>query len=329
MVDSLARNVVGGAVAMTVALVASCGGGGSHPAAKVDFGLDASASGAGSGTGNGPGSSPDAAPDAVTGAATDGGAGACPAQDAGLLEIGASKGTLAVSIDVSLDGAGFHDLGAIAISHGVGTIQYRGETASAFVFDGPPMATGPSDDGGAYASDRDYEIVAVSADRLIAAWITCTGTRLTFVYYESTDGSASGTELPATGTCAVSATSVAEAVTLPAVTLAPPCLVPGFTITGSQLSFDGAHPGQLTYGGAAWSLYPFHEVDCSSCATPGWYELHSLLWKEAGQSACLGILYLQQGSPASVELGYLLCLPGVDNPLGAYGYEFQATWTAP
>ncbi len=249
------------------------------------------------------------------------------------ISAGASNATFTVAEDTTFTGKGANDLGAISMSHGVGTIEFQNESANAFFFNATGVPTGTVDggdlDGGEFAGDRDFEIIAAQDTRLIVAFITCTGKDLTYIFYESTDGIASGKELAASGTCAILEQSTNEAVTLPAFDLAPPKLVSGFSITGAQISFDGSSVGNASVNGESFQLYPFNIVDCTACASPGWYELHSLLWDPAGKSACLGILYLEKNAPTTVELAYDICLPSVTMPLTADQLDFPASWTSP
>ncbi len=84
--------------------------------------------------------------------------------------------------------------------------------------------------------------------------------------------------------------------------------------------------GRATFDGATWSLYPFHTIDCSECASPGWYELHSVFWDPSKGAACIGILYLDVGLSTEVELAYLLCLPDVTSPIAQEQLEFASSW---
>lgn len=263
---------------------------------------------------------PDAGPDA-----SDSGADT--------LQFPATNATWTVTEDVSFAGQGASDIGAIAITHGLGTLDFDGESARAFFFNATGVPVGTADggtvDGGAFAADRDYEIIAVQPTRLIVVFITCTNDSLDYVYYETTDGIASPKELAASGTCTVLEDRTTEAVTLPAVDMPPPMLLAGYSISGTDISYDGVSAGSAQLAGDSWQLYPFHLVDCSACANPGWYELHSLFWNAAKQSACLGILYLEENAPAKVLLAYTVCLPGLTNPLVGNQLDYSATWSAP
>lgn len=267
------------------------------------------------------------------GEGTDGGGG--DGSSSGNISVPATDGMWPAQQDVTFSGKGAKDLGTIDITHGVGTIQFKGAPAQAFFFDATPVPAGTGD-AGDFSGSRDFQIIAAQDSRFIMAWITCTGTKLGFIYYESTDGDTSsstaipGGELAATGTCTVAETPTSVAVSLPEVTLPQaPSLVSGFTITGKDLSFDGTNPGKANVNGESWTMYPFNTVDCRDCATPGWYELHSLFYDPANRNACLGILYLMENSPSQTELAYFLCLPQLTAPLPNDQQFFDSSWTSP
>jgi len=251
-----------------------------------------------------------------------------PDASAGMIDVPATDATWTVSEDVTFHGKGAGDLGTITIDHGVGTIDFHGETANAFflVSTSTPSGTG---DGGQFQGERDFEIVAASPDRFVLTWITCAnGTDLAYIYYESTDGLASKQETAATGTCATVTQSTDEHVTLPEVIIPPPAVVPGFTVTGAKMTYDGTNPGSADFSGMTTTMYPFHVIDCTTCATPGWWELHSLFWDPSTPTASLGIVYLQEQNPSTVDLAYFIRLPNLDDPIGVQMY-FDATWTTP
>jgi hypothetical protein len=264
---------------------------------------------------------------------TDGGTGGSDSGVVNTLQFPASNAPWTVSEDVTFTGKGANDVGAIAITHGVGTIEFQNESVSAFFFNATGVPTGTADggdvDGGEFAGDRDYEIIAVQQTRVIVAFITCTSSALDFIYYETTDGIASPKELAATGTCSVLEKSTTEQVTLPAVDMPTPNLLFDFSISGKDISYNGMSIGSASFAGDTYQLYPFHLVDCSNCASPGWDELHSFFWNASKQTACIGILYLEESAPTNVELAYTVCLPGLTNPLGGNSLNFPATWTVP
>ena len=244
------------------------------------------------------------------------------------IAIPATTASFTAAQDTTFHGAGSGKLGAISLSHGVGTIQFADADADAFFFNATAVPTGTGD-AGQFATYRDFEIIAAQPNRLVVVFLTCTGNDLTYVYYETTDGIASAGEVPATGTCAVLERSTTEAVSLPAVDLAAPQLVSGFTMRGTELAFDGTQPGTASLAGDTYALYPFHSVDCTACASPGWYELHSLFWNRDKKKACLGIFYLEKATTAALRLAYAVCLPQLDDPLTSDQRSYESRWTSP
>jgi hypothetical protein len=69
-------------------------------------------------------------------------------------------------------------------------------------------------------------------------------------------------------------------------------------------------------------------IDCTTCATPGWFELHSLFYDPATSSLSFGIVYLWQNRPDLVEIAFFIRLPQLDDPIGDQ-LDDTATWTTP
>lgn len=273
-------------------------------------------------------SSKDASTPAAETAKADAGAETSATQ----IELPATQGSWQASGDLTVAGRGSGELGAISLTHGVGTITFHGAPAAAIYFVGSavPLGTDAGAADSALADEYDFEIVAEQEGRLIAAWLTCYKGTLAYVYYESTDGLASTKSQSASGTCTfLDNQPTTETPAWPALSLPFPSVVSGFTVTGADLTFDGKGPGTIALNGAQWALYPFHTIDCTACATPGWWELHSILWDPKGPGACLGILYLQKSAPTSVELAYLMCFPDVTSPIPFDQKMYAASWTGP
>ena len=250
-----------------------------------------------------------------------------PDAPSGALTVPATNGTWTAKEDVTFTGKGAGDLGAISITHGVGTLVFKGTTTPAFFYTSTSAPPG-TDDSGTFAGDRDFELVAATPDRLLAVWITCTGSALTFVYFESTDGPLTSTERAASGTFTVTTADTPESISLPALAIAPPALATGFTLSGTLIKYDGTAPGTASIGGTSLQVYPFHQIDCTKCATPGWWELHSLLYDPTSESLSFGILYLAQNRPDLIELAFLIRLPQLDDPIGEQ-LDDTGTWTTP
>jgi hypothetical protein len=234
------------------------------------------------------------------------------------LSVPATSGQLPLGYDATITGMGSGDVGALQITANSGTIEVQGTSLPAVAYEQIPF--------GAYTL---YQMLAVAPDHWVIAWAYCNGGVLDSVYIESTNGIA-GEQLNATGTCSATSGPVTNAsVDFPAMDLPPPTLVSGFTVTGTDLTYDGAHTGRMVIGQDNWGFFPFTTVDCSTaCGTPGWYELHSILWDQATQRACFGIYYLVLDNTDQVMLDYVICLPNLTDPVGA-GAKFTATYTYP
>jgi hypothetical protein len=104
-----------------------------------------------------------------------------------------------------------------------------------------------------------------------------------------------------------------------------PPLFPGYAIDGASIQYDGTAPGTVTLGTTSVAFLPFGEVDCTRvCGTPGWRELHAVLWDQQAMRACSSILYLfEPGQP--LLLTYSLTLPDLTDIAGQT--QLDATWS--
>lgn len=251
----------------------------------------------------------------------DGGKAACaPAPDAGTaLVVPAASGALQLSFGVTVDAQTFGadaGISRVSLTNGVGTVQIDGETLPSMVYQRPPRAT-PGQDL--------VQGLAVSPTRLVVFWITCANGQPDAIEYIATDGTPY-TQMPGVmGTCSIASSSTDVSVAWPSSTLEPP-LVQGFTMSGPNVSYDGTAPGQVTLSGQPWQVYPFDKIDCSTCASPGWYELHAVLWQSSCSRACYGIFYLYQDHPSDVRLDWVFCLPDFGDPTGG-GANLTASWS--
>jgi len=216
------------------------------------------------------------------------------------IAVPAATGAVALPFSFNVIGSGSAVVGEVSIANGAGTAFVEGRTLAVLPYERQPFED--------YVL---YQSLAVAPETLYVLWFYCLGGELLAVYYESTNGLVVGSEA-ATGACAESATPSAPSVSFPALTLPYPATVAGFDVSGPSLAFAGGAPGTLTAAGRSYVWLPFNEVDCSACADPGWYELHSILWD--GSQACFAIVYLLQDG---IQLDYALCLPDLDDPFGA------------
>lgn len=226
-----------------------------------------------------------------------------------LVDAGWTVGNTKMTVSCGGPGAG-GPLTNIYFDQGVGSFTFQGATAKAFVFAKESFTNG---------TGTFYQVIGAQPNRLIEAWLYLSADQssITSVYYESTDGLATGDQPGATMQpvpCVEFPSHGQQWVTFPPVHIDWPKLVHGFTMQGSAppLSYDGKVPGSTQINGELFSLYPFHRVDCSGCANSNWsnwQELHTLFWDPVANQSCLGIYYLGQNHP--VELDYLFCLPNV------------------
>jgi hypothetical protein len=256
--------------------------------------------------------------------ASDGDSGApAPDADAGSsapdrFELPAATGSYDVDFGIGIDGLGSSRVGSVAVTGGAGTIT----------IDGTPRPVGIYEKQAWDAFGYNlYQVLAVAPDRWFMLWLYCRGGALTDIYIEDTAGGDMAWE-PASGTCDESSSASTVSVSFPAVDLPVPDLVGGFTIAGTDLELDGAAPGWVRAGSSVLSVYVFDHVDCSQeCGTPGWYELHALLWDPERQWLCFGIFYLFTDAEP-VLLTYAFSLPSLQAPFGAVQFP-DATWSGP
>lgn len=194
-------------------------------------------------------------------------------------------------IDISGRGSA---VSKVDIQSRYGTVSVGGKDVAALVYEQIPWSS--------YTLVL-YQALAVEANSWTVFWFYCKGASLTYVYWESTISSKLNRE-PMTGSCQ-SSTTTDVSVSWPAVSMAAPAPVRGFSAHGDLLEIVSAAPGHAVIEGKSWVLYPYATVDCSkACGTPGWYELHSLLWNSATGDAAYGIVYFITGQPHSVQIEY-------------------------
>jgi hypothetical protein len=275
--------------ALVILAIAACG--------------DAAPGGAGGGGHGG-----DAAlPSSASARAASGAGGGVPR---GPIVVAPTRGRLALPFDASVQGAGSRGVGAIALSNGVGGIELAGANLP-LVVHARPSCGDASPCSPAFQGYAILQGLAVAADRLHPVWLYCQADVLASVQHEST-AAMPLTLAPATGACALADAPVTATVSLPPIAMPFPSLVPGYTIDGPAIAYDGAQPGSLRLGGVTYAFLPFAEIDCAACGNPGWRELHTLLWD--GARVCFTVVYVFDGAP--VRLGYALCLPTLEDPIG-------------
>jgi hypothetical protein len=251
------------------------------------------------------------------GAAGDPGAGGAAGAAAATLAIGATQSSLALPFQIDAVGQGTKLLGAIKLAGNTGTIELEGQTRPVVAYQHQAWPSAGYD---------LYQLISVGPDRFDLFWLYCTtDQKLSWVYFESTDGTPVTYE-QTTGTCAPGAAGLTVTVDFPAVSMPLPKPVSGFSVKGDHLDLGGETPGWLEENGVRYSAIPFNSVDCTTaCGTPGWWELHTLLWNQDLGTASVGILYLFEGG-TSEALTYSLSFP--DLGMGGVTTPFMGPWTA-
>ena len=217
------------------------------------------------------------------------------------------------SFGIDISGTGT-TISKVDIRSRFGTVTLGGKPISALVYKGIPWNT---------YSLVLYQALAVEAHSWTVIWFYCTGRALTYVYWETTTSSKLNKEAM-TGRC-TSVSTLHTAISWPAGSMAAPAVVKGFSAHGTDIEINSAAAGHVVLAHKTWLVYPFTTVDCSkTCGTPGWYELHSILWDgETGETA-YGIFYLTTGQTHRVQLEYTFELPSLGR-LGSALYE--ADWS--
>ncbi len=264
----------------------------------------------------------------AAGTAQAGAAGAAEAGAAGMAQAGAAGAstwlsvaptdqTLPIAFTISIAGEGTSRIGDVALDANVGAVTVGGVSYQALAYEHQAWP------------EFGYELfqaLAVGPDRLFSLWFYCKGDALDWVYFEGTDGTTM-TDEPAQkgGSCAFSATPSSPHVKLPASSFAAPAPITGFEVKGAQLELPSGQKGTLSLGPVSHEVYVFDSVDCSTdCGSPGWWELHALLWDPKAARLCFTIFYLPVGQ-SQVWARYSIALPDLTDPIG--DLTLTATWT--
>jgi hypothetical protein len=136
--------------------------------------------------------------------------------------------------------------------------------------------------------------------------------RLVAIYGEMTDQD-TDVFVSIEGTWTDQGVSAPQPVSIPAHTLSPVALSCGFTVSAPPGGVDlrSSSVGSISLLGDLSTVYPFHTVDCrSGCGTPGWFEIHSIIWDPVKLGAAFGIIYLD-------DTGVALGADGIAVPGGA------------
>jgi hypothetical protein len=146
------------------------------------------------------------------------------------------------------------------------------------------------------ANSITYGGLGVEPGTWFPFWLVCSiDGRLTQIQGEMTDRSIA-VLADLDGTCTDQGVGAMHPVSLEANVLSPIALSCGFSVHGptpGSIDLEGSQNGSMTFFGDDSIALPFYTVDCrESCGTPGWYELHTMVWDQASQVVGFQIVYL-------------------------------------
>ncbi len=175
----------------------------------------------------------------------------------------------------------------VSIVSNQGTVSLGGRgPLQAFVYNRSPNGA---------AGSILYSCLGVESGTWYPFYLYCSADRrLTRVYGEMTDRDGEIDD-EVDGTCTDQGVATMAPVSLAANTLSPVALTCGFSVhgPGSSIDLEGSQNGSVSFLGTDSIALPFHTVDCrTGCGTPGWYELHTIVWNQVRQVVAFEIIYL-------------------------------------
>ncbi|KAM0809979.1 hypothetical protein AB5N19_10326 [Seiridium cardinale] len=233
------------------------------------------------------------------------GVNACGTQpnDAWTVQLPSTTTPISTSFGASINGESSDGEYSIAITDNAGNVTQSNETTRVIVRNQIPF-------GGQLVL---YSLIGTIGDSILEGWAYCTGSHLTSLWLETTEGTIGFTNSTVSGSCSITndTTSVNLVTDAECLEIIPPSEYP--TIDGSdQIYLQSGSVGNVTLGSEEFNLLPFAVVDCSDCAATtakGWYEIHSVMTGKTSSDVCLGIFYLFL-TCGSVEVEYVQCFMG-------------------
>ena len=233
------------------------------------------------------------------------------------ISVGETDAMVTLPFGMSATGSGTGLIGAVDVAANAGTIAIQGTSLAIAFYEKQPWPE---------FGYTLYQGIAVGASRWDVVWLYCSGSTLSYVWHEGMTGIAID-YVNASGTCADSGASTATTVELPAMELATPPAVPGYSIDGVEIALPDGESGLVRIEGVLLPFVPFSVIDCTACGGDGWYELHSVAWDEDLLRAVFVIFYLDFAYPDRVLAAYARSIPDFADPVGVL--DLDATWTAP
>ena len=231
------------------------------------------------------------------------------------IAVDATNVTTSLPFGLTLDGSGAGIVGAVSVTDNVGVIAVEGTSLAVAFYEQQPWPE---------FGYTLYQGIAVGATRWDVVWAYCDDGGLAYVWHEGVNGPPLD-YLAASGTCVDSGVQTSTSVAFPALLIATPPPVSGFTIDGADVVLGNGATGALRADGSWRAFVAFGSVDCTACGGDGWHELHSVAWDEDTGSATFVILYLDFAYPGSVLTAYARSIPDFTDPIGVL--DLDASWT--
>jgi hypothetical protein len=184
----------------------------------------------------------------------------------------------------------------VSIAANQGTVSYGGRGPfQAFLYERTEFPA---------ANSITYYGLGVESGTWFPFWLYCSADgRLTKVYGEMTDRDVA-VFADVDGTCTDQGVGAMHPVSLVANTLSPVALSCGFSVHGPRpgyLDLESSQNGSMSFLDSDSLALVFNTADCrTGCGTPGWYELHTIVWNQALQEVGFVVVYL---NGSGVQLG--------------------------
>lgn len=234
------------------------------------------------------------------------------------LEARGGAGVPEIVVRLNATGSGSSAVGQFDIVDSVGTLEFGGTPLPALVYKAIQVPTSGS---------RIYQGLAFGDRELVVFWFYCTE-GVDTLYVESTFRQPMAFEL-ASGNCDGSVGFSEQTIEVPNVDLDIE-LASGFTIDGPGVTLDRDGVGVLSTDDQTLEIYLFEVYDCTYCRSPGWWELHVVLYDPETRDASFGIFYLYQDELRyhQVEFYYAFSISQLRDPIGPLTFR-DSVWTAP
>lgn len=219
-------------------------------------------------------------------------------------------------VDLEVDGEGSDFIGAVRISHGVGTVQMGCKTLPVAIRDRQmsSLADPPTPIVNFYA-------LAVGEDRFYDVAFTCKKGTLGSVGYDGTDGTPGSSE-DASGSCSEVSAPIPSVVQFPAVDMPIPRTVSGYTIDGAEISLANDGTGTIVLDSISNDLFVYEDWVGDSVSY-----LYVLIRDPSGARLSRAQLELDSKDPAHVIVYDAITLPSFGNEIGTR--TLDATFTRP